>query len=85
MINSNKLEERKAVLDSDIQKIRTKLNEIEQQRTENVALINALTGARQQCDSFLKEINNDESEVVSDSSDIDIVEAEVVSDSSDVD
>ena len=85
MINSNKIEERKAVLDSDIQKIRTKLNEIEQQRLENVALINALTGARQQCDSFLKEISNDESEVVSDSSDIDIVEAEVVSDSSDVD
>lgn len=85
MINSNKIEERKAVLDSDIQKIRNKLNEIEQQRTENVALINALTGARQQCDSFLKEIKNDESEVVSDSSDIDIVEAEVVSDSSDVD
>ena len=85
MINSNKLEERKAVLDSDIQKIRTTLHETEQQRTENVALINALTGARQQCDSFLKEINNDESEVVSDSSDIDIVEAEVVSDSSDVD
>jgi len=34
---------------------------------EDVALINALTGALQQCDFFLKEIDDDEPDLVSDS------------------
>jgi hypothetical protein len=47
------------------------MSELEQQRIENVALLNALMGAKQQCDSFLQEIDNVEPGVVSDSSDVD--------------
>lgn len=58
-INKTMIEERITVLNSDIDKINSKLRDLEQQRIESVALLNALTGARQQCDSFLKEFNNE--------------------------
>ena len=40
-------------------------------RTTLVVLLNALMGAKQQCDNFLQEIHNVEPELVSDSSDVD--------------
>ena len=58
------------VLDSDIQKARQKMSDLEQQKIESMALLNALMGAKQQCDNFLQEIDNVEPEV-SDSSDVD--------------
>jgi hypothetical protein len=53
------IEERIIVLNTDIDKVNTKLRDLEQQRIENIALLNALTGAKQQCDSFLNEFNNE--------------------------
>ena len=53
MINNDIIQERIIVLDADIIKVRQKLAELEQQKLESVALMNALTGARQQCDNFL--------------------------------
>ena len=53
MITKNMIEERIIVLNTDIQNVNTKLKDLEQQRIENVGLLNALTGAKQQCDSFL--------------------------------
>ena len=41
----------------------------EQQKTETIGMLNALTGAKQQCQSFLQDLNNDEPEA-SDSSDV---------------
>ena len=70
-ITKSMIQKRITVLDSDIQKSRQKMSELEQQRIESVALLNALMGAKQQCDSFLKQIDNVEPEVVSDSSDVD--------------
>ena len=35
-----------------------------------IAMMNALQGAKQQCESFLQEFNNDESDTNSDSSDV---------------
>ena len=70
-ITKSMIQKRITVLDSDIQKSRQKMSELEQQRIESVALLNALMGAKQQCDNFLQEIHNVEPELVSDSSDVD--------------
>ncbi len=59
MITKSMIEERIIVLNTDIQNVNKKLQDLEQQRIENLGLLNALTGAKQQCDSFLKEFNNE--------------------------
>ena len=69
MISKEKLQERLVVLDEDIAKVQKNLQTIEQQKTETVGMLNALTGAKQQCQSFLNDLNNDEPEA-SDSSDV---------------
>ena len=71
MITKNMIDERINVLNSDIENTRKKISELEQQKLESVALLNALMGAKQQCDNFLQEIHNVEPELVSDSSDVD--------------
>ena len=71
MITKDTITERRIVLEADIGVLRQKLQSLEQQRIESVGLINALTGALQQCDEFLRQIDNVEPEVVSDSSDVD--------------
>ena len=59
MITKSMIEDRILVLNTDIEKVNIKLRDLEQQRIENVGLLNALTGAKQQCDSFLNEFNNE--------------------------
>ena len=71
MITKDNIAERRTKLESDIEVLRQKLQNLEKQRIETVGLVNALTGALQQCDEFLKQIDNVEPEVVSDSSDVD--------------
>ena len=71
MITKSMIEKRLEVLNSDIENTRKKISELEQQKLESVALLNALMGAKQQCDSFLQEIDNVGPELVSDSSDVD--------------
>ena len=70
MIDENKINDRIQVLDGDISKVQKDLQTLEQKKAETTALLNALVGAKQQCESFLQEINNDEPEVVSDSGDV---------------
>jgi hypothetical protein len=67
MITKESIEERKSVLLNDIQTVKQRLSEYELKIKEDTALVNALTGALQQCDVFLKEYD-DEPELVSDSS-----------------
>ena len=71
MITKSMIEKRLEVLNSDIENTRKKISELEQQKLESVALLNALMGAKQQCDNFLQELDNVEPELVSDSSDVD--------------
>ena len=70
MITKESIEKRKEVLMEDIQLVKQRLTEYEQKKTEDTSLVNALTGALQQCDVFLKEYD-EEPELVSDSGDVD--------------
>ena len=69
MIDKNAIEQRIVVLDEDITKVQSNLKALEQQRIETVGILNALTGAKQQCQSFLNAFSNDEPEA-SDSGDV---------------
>ena len=55
MITKESIEERKEVLINDIKTVKQRLAEYEQKNIEDTALVNALTGALQQCDVILKE------------------------------
>ena len=68
-ISKDTIEERLLVLEEDIKNVKIQISNLDQQKNESVALLNALTGAKQQCDSFLQIIDNVEPEV-SDSSDV---------------
>ena len=68
-LSKDTIENRLTVLDEDIIKVQQNIKNLEQQRIEMVGMLNALTGAKQQCQSFLNELNNDEPEA-SDSSDV---------------
>ena len=70
MINEDKIKTRIQVLDGDIQKVQKDLQTIEQRKAETTALLNALLGAKQQCEAFLQEFNNDEPDTNSDSGDV---------------
>ena len=64
MITKESIEERKEVLLNDIQTVIQRLTEYEQKKVEDTALVNALTGALQQCDAFLKEYDNPPTEEI---------------------
>ena len=70
MIDEKKINNRIQVLDGDIQKVQKDLQTIEQKKAESTALLNALLGAKQQCESFLQEFSNDEPDINSDSGDV---------------
>jgi prephenate dehydratase len=67
MIDKQTIEERKKTITNDILTVKERLSEYEKKKLEDVALINALTGALQQCDYFLKEVDDVEPDLVSDS------------------
>ena len=69
MISKENLQERLVILEEDIVKVQQNLKTLEQQKTEALGMLNALTGAKQQCQSFLNEFNDDGPEA-SDSSDV---------------
>lgn len=49
------IKERIKVLENDIKIIQGQIQEIDQKRLHTVAQLNALHGAKQQCEAFLKE------------------------------
>ena len=67
-LNDNKIKERLEVLENDIKRVSEQMVSLDKQKSDAIAMLNALNGAKQQCQSFLNELNNDEPEV-SDSSD----------------
>ena len=69
MLDENTINERIKILDSDIAKVQENLVTLEKQTKDGIAMLTALNGAKQQCQSFLNELNNGEPET-SDSSDV---------------
>ena len=57
-INKERFEERKGTLQSDIEVVRNRIADWEKKKIEDSALLNALSGALQQCNEFLNEIND---------------------------
>ena len=70
MLDENTINERIKILDSDIAKVQTTMQSLEKQTKDAIAMLNALQGAKQQCQSFLQELNNDEPDTNSDSGDV---------------
>ena len=69
MLDENSINERIKVLDSDIVKVSEQMRTLEKQTKDAIAMMNALQGAKQQCQSFLNELNNGEPDT-SDSGDV---------------
>ena len=69
MLDENSINERIKVLDGDIAKVAEQMQSLEKQTKDGIAMLNALNGAKQQCQSFLNELNNGEPET-SDSGDV---------------
>ena len=67
-LSSDKINERINVINDDIKRVQEQMVSLDKQKSDAIAMLNALNGAKQQCQSFLNESNNDEPEV-SDSSD----------------
>ena len=59
-MNKKQLEERIKALGSDIQIVQGQIQEIDKKRLDTVAQLNALHGAKQQCESFLNELHDDD-------------------------
>ena len=59
-VNEKKIKERIVALDSDIATMQTNITKLDNKRQDALAQLNALHGAKQQCESFLKEFNNDD-------------------------
>ena len=58
-IDKKYLEERIKALGSDVQIVQGQIQEIDKKRLDTVAQLNALHGAKQQCESMLKELHDD--------------------------
>jgi len=59
LITKETIEERKSIIMSDIETVKIRLVELEKGKVNDVALLNALMGALQQCDAFLKEFDDE--------------------------
>ena len=65
-IEREQIEQRRDDLQNDINTARQRIADYDKKKQEDVALLNALTGALQQCEFFLKELDNDKSEMAGD-------------------
>jgi len=61
-LNEDKLKERLEVLENDIKKVSEQMVSLDKQKTDAIAMLNALNGAKQQCINFLKEISDEDQE-----------------------
>ena len=58
-ITKESIEERKTVLQNDIISAKQRVAEYDKRKQEDVALLNALTGALQQCEQFLQKFDDE--------------------------
>ncbi len=57
-ITKETIEERRSVILTDVESVKTRMAAAEKQIKDDTALLNALLGAMQQCDNFLKEFDD---------------------------
>ena len=62
-LSEEQIATRKGILLKDLEQQQNNVQILEKQKLEAIALVNALTGAIQQCDQFLNELNNASSDV----------------------
>ena len=60
MLNEDTIKKRISALESDIKVMTNTIQELDAKKQEAIANLNALHGAKQQCESFLKELDNDD-------------------------
>ena len=60
MVNEDTIKKRIAALESDIKVMTNTIQEIDAKKQEAIANLNALHGAKQQCESMLKELHDDD-------------------------
>ena len=65
-ITKENIEERKNILVNDMNSAKQRIADYDKKKQEDIALLNALTGAYQQCENFLKDFDNEEPEMASD-------------------
>ena len=58
MLDEKTIKERMTVLDEDIKKVNEQLVELEKNKVDALAMLNALSGAKQQCTHFLEQISD---------------------------
>ena len=59
MIDRKKIEERKVTLEKDTETMANLIEKLDKERNKSLARITALSGAIQQCDQFLQELDNE--------------------------
>ena len=59
-LNEENIKSRLEVLENDITKVSEQMVSLDKQKTDAIAMLNALNGAKQQCVNFLNELNNDD-------------------------
>ena len=57
MLDEKTIKDRMTVLDEDIKKVNEQLTELEKNKVDALAMLNALSGAKQQCTHFLEQIS----------------------------
>ena len=56
---TDKIQARLEKLEGDVKKVTDQIQDMDKKKREAIALLNALQGAKQQCQMFLQEINNE--------------------------
>ena len=57
-LNDDKIKERLEVLENDIKRVSEQMVSLDKQKSDAIAMLNALNGAKQQCQSFLNDLND---------------------------
>ena len=59
-LNEENIKARLEVLENDIKKVSEQMVSLDKQKTDAIAMLNALNGAKQQCINFLNDISNED-------------------------
>ena len=61
-LNEENIKSRLEGLENDIKKVSEQMVSLDKQKTDAIAMLNALNGAKQQCMNFLKDISDEDQE-----------------------